>query len=104
MGAASIIANYGSGTPKQAAAWVLAENETNNCNFQYWEVGNECYGFWEHDTHAIRHDPYTYATNAVAFIRRIKAAYPTVSIKVGVIIVREKAVTPTMQPILPSIR
>ena len=63
-----IIANYGSGTPKQAAAWVLAENKTNNCNFQYWEVGNEFYGSWEHDTHAIQHDPYTYATNAVAFI------------------------------------
>jgi alpha-N-arabinofuranosidase len=82
-----IIANYGSGTPKQAAAWVLAENKTNNCNFQYWEVGNECYGSWEHDTHAIQHDPYTYATNAVAFIQQMKAAYPTVPIKVGVVVV-----------------
>jgi alpha-N-arabinofuranosidase len=82
-----ITVNYGSGTPNQAAAWVLAENKTNNCNFQYWEVGNECYGSWEHDTHAIQHDPYTYATNAVTFIQQMKAAYPTVPIKVGVVVV-----------------
>ncbi len=51
--------NYGSGTAKEAAAWVLADNKTNGCDFRYWEIGNECYGAWEYDTHAIQHDPYT---------------------------------------------
>ncbi|MGA9779420.1 MAG: alpha-L-arabinofuranosidase [Limisphaerales bacterium] len=79
--------NYGSGTAKEAAAWVLADNKTNGCVFQYWEIGNECYGSWENDTHAIQHDPYTYATNAVAYIQQMKAAYPAVPIKVGVVVV-----------------
>ncbi len=79
--------NYGSGTASEAAAWVLAANKTNHCNFIYWEVGNECYGSWENDTHAIQHDPYTYATNAVAYIQQMKVAYPAVPIKVGVVVV-----------------
>jgi alpha-L-arabinofuranosidase len=79
--------NYGSGTASEAAAWVLSANKTNNCGFKYWEVGNECYGSWETDDHAIPHDPYTYATNAVAYIQQMKAAYPTVPIKVGVVVV-----------------
>lgn len=79
--------NYGSGTAKEAAAWVLADNKTNHCDFEYWEIGNECYGSWENDTHAMQHDPYTYATNAVAYIQQMKAAYPAVPIKVGVVVV-----------------
>lgn len=79
--------NYGTGTASEAAAWVLDANQTNNCNFKYWEVGNECYGSWETDDHAIQHDPYTYATNAAAYIQQMKAAYPAVPIKVGVVVV-----------------
>ena len=72
---------------RQAAAWVLSANKTNNCGFKYWEIGNECYGSWEADSHAIPHDPYTYATNAAAYIQQMKAAYPNVPIKVGVVVV-----------------
>jgi len=79
--------NYGSGTPAEAAAWVLNANKTNHCAFKYWELGNECYGTWEYDTHALQHDPYTYATNAVACIQQMKAAFPNVPIKVGVVVV-----------------
>ena len=79
--------NYGSGTAGEAAAWVLFANKTNDCGFKYWEIGNECYGSWETDDHAIAHDPYTYATNAVAYIQQMKAAYPAVPIKVGVVVV-----------------
>ena len=82
-----ITINYGSGTFSEATAWVLSANKTNGCNFTYWEVGNECYGSWENDTHTIKHDPYTYATNAVAYIQQLKAAYPAVPIKVGVVVV-----------------
>ncbi|MFZ0827728.1 MAG: alpha-L-arabinofuranosidase [Verrucomicrobiia bacterium] len=78
--------NYGTGTPGEAAAWVLSANQTNNCGFKYWEIGNECYGTWEADSHAIPHDPYTYATNAAAYIQQMKAAYPAVPIKVGVVV------------------
>ena len=79
--------NYGSGTAAEAVAWVLSANKTNNCNFKYWEVGNECYGSWETDNHAIKQDPYTYATNAAAYITQMKAAFPSVPIKVGVVVV-----------------
>ena len=79
--------NYGSGTADEATAWVRAANLTNNCGFRYWEIGNECYGSWEYDTHAVQHDPYTYATNAVAFIQQMKNAYGGQPIDVGVVVV-----------------
>ncbi len=82
-----ITINYGSGTATQAVAWVLSANKTNNCGFKYWEVGNECYGSWETDNHAIKQDPYTYATNAAAYITQMKAAFPSVPIIVGVVVV-----------------
>src|SRR5208337_3388498 len=80
-------ANYGTGTAGEAAAWVSWVNKTNNCRFKYWEVGNECYGTWETDSNVVPHDPYTYATNAVAYIQQMKAACPEVPIKVGVVVV-----------------
>jgi hypothetical protein len=79
--------NYGTGTAGEAAAWVLAANVTNHCNFKYWEVGNECYGNWEIDSNAVPHDPYTYAQKAAAYIQQMKAANPGVPIKVGVVVV-----------------
>jgi hypothetical protein len=78
--------NYGTGTPGQAAAWVLAANQTNHCDFKYWEVGNECYGTWETDSNVVPHDPYTYAIQAAAYIKQMKAAYTNVPIKVGVVV------------------
>ncbi len=78
--------NYGTGTAGEAAAWVLSANKTNNCGFKYWEIGNECYGTWETDSNAVPHDPYTYATNAAACIQQMKAAYPAVPIKVGIVV------------------
>ena len=66
---------------------MLSANKTNHCGFKYWEIGNECYGTWETDRNAVPHDPYTYATNAVAYIQQMKAAYPAVPIKVGVVVV-----------------
>jgi hypothetical protein len=79
-----ITANYGTGTPQEAAAWV-AYSKSKSYGFEYWEVGNECYGTWEDDTQALPHDPYTYATRAVQYIQQMKAADPT--IKVGVVAV-----------------
>ena len=74
--------NYGTGTANEAAAWVLSANVTNKCGFKYWEIGNECYGTWETDSNAVPHDPYTYATNAAAYMRAMRAADPTIHIGV----------------------
>jgi hypothetical protein len=80
-----ITANYGTGTPQEAAAWVANANVTNHYGFKYWEIGNECYGTWETDSNAFPHDPYTYATRAAAYFQQMKAADP--AIKIGVVVV-----------------
>jgi alpha-N-arabinofuranosidase len=79
-----ITANYGTGTPAEAAAWVRNSNVTNHYGFKYWEVGNENYGNWETDSNVYPHDPYTYATRAQSYIQQMKAADPT--IKIGVVV------------------
>jgi len=78
-------ANYGSGTPAEAAAWIKYCNVTNHYGFQYWEIGNELYGAsWETDNNTYPHDPYTYATRAQSYIQQMKAA--GTNIKVGVVV------------------
>jgi hypothetical protein len=84
VGAQAIITvNYGTGTSNEAAAWVLSANVTNQCDFKYWEIGNECYGSWETDSNAVAHDPYTYAQRAAGYFALMKAADPT--IRIGVV-------------------
>jgi hypothetical protein len=39
-----LIANYGTGTPQEAAAWVQYANITKGYGVKYWEIGNEQYG------------------------------------------------------------
>jgi hypothetical protein len=78
-----LIANYGSGTPEEAAAWVRHVNLTNRCGFKYWEIGNEDYGDWEHDENSPTHDPVVYARRAKEFFQQMKAADP--AIKIGVV-------------------
>jgi hypothetical protein len=39
-----IIANYGTGTPQEAADWVQYANITKGYGAKYWEIGNELYG------------------------------------------------------------
>jgi alpha-L-arabinofuranosidase len=79
-----ITANYGTGTPGEAAGWVRHANETNQLGFRYWEIGNENYGTWEVDSNSLPHDAYTYALRAQDYIAQMKAADP--SIKVGVVV------------------
>jgi alpha-L-arabinofuranosidase len=80
-----ITVNYGTGTPEEAAEWVTYSNVTNGYGFKFWEIGNENYGFWETDTQAVPHDPYTYAMRAKEYIAQMKAADPTV--RVGVVVI-----------------
>ena len=82
---AMITVNYGTGTPQEAAAWVLNANVTKHLNFKHWEIGNENYGTWETDTNVYPHDPYTYAVRAAQYITQMKAADATIKIGVPVI-------------------
>lgn len=68
---------------------VLRIGQYDPLNVKYFEVGNECYGSWENDTHGTSgssltgapHDAVTYAEYAEQFISAMKAVDPT--IKVG---------------------
>jgi hypothetical protein len=80
-----ITINYGSGTVQEAADWVTYSNVTKAYGFKYWEIGNECYGSWENDTHSAKWDPYTYALQIRDYSAAMKAVDPT--IKIGVVVV-----------------
>jgi hypothetical protein len=86
---AMLIANYGTGTPEEAAAWVRYANITKGYHDQYWEIGNELYGNgyygadWEQDDHADK-SPAAYAHNVVAYAQAMKAVDPT--IKIGAVL------------------
>ncbi len=75
-----VTADYGSGTPSEAAAWVQESNVTNHYGFKYWEIGNEEYGSWETDTNTVPHDPYTYAVRFQQYYTQMKAVDPTIKI------------------------
>jgi hypothetical protein len=79
-----ITANYGSGTPEEAAEWVRYSNRQKRYGFEYWEIGNEVYGSWENDTNTRPNDPVTYATRFAQYARKMKAADPFV--KIGAVI------------------
>ena len=84
-----ITANYGSGTPAEAAAWVRYANVTKGYGVKYWEIGNEIFGNgeygpdWEMDNHSS-HSATTYATNVLQYISAMKAVDPT--IKIGAVL------------------
>jgi hypothetical protein len=80
-----ITANFGTGSPGEAAAWVKDSNVTNKYGFEYWEIGNEEYGTWETDSNSNPHDPFTYAQRAQSYIQQMKAA--DAGIKIGVVVV-----------------
>ncbi|WP_329125086.1 LPXTG cell wall anchor domain-containing protein [Streptomyces sp. NBC_01465] len=88
VGARPIVtANYGSGTPQEAADWVKYANVTKGYGVKYWEIGNEVYGNgyygdgkgWETDKHADK-SPREYAKNLVAYAKAMKAVDPKVKI------------------------
>ncbi|MFJ2632368.1 MULTISPECIES: cellulose binding domain-containing protein [unclassified Streptomyces] len=84
-----LIANYGSGTPQEAADWVRYANVTKGYGAKFWEVGNELYGNghygsgWEQDDHADK-SPAAYANNVLQYVSAMKAVDPTV--KVGAVL------------------
>ncbi|MCX3058305.1 RICIN domain-containing protein [Streptomyces beihaiensis] len=84
-----ITADYGSGTPQEAADWVRYANITKGYGVKYWEIGNEIpgngeYGAqWETDLHSS-HSATTYADNLLKFVSAMKAVDPT--IKIGAVL------------------
>lgn len=85
LGAPIIItANYGTGTPAEAADWVRHANVTNHFGIRYWEIGNENYGSWEYDSNTFPHDAYTYAVRVKDYLEQMRAADPT--IRVGIVV------------------
>ena len=80
-----LIANYGTGTPEEAAGWVRYANVTKGYGAKYWEIGNENYGNghygadWEADNHADK-SAVAYADGVVAYSDAMKAVDPTVKI------------------------
>ncbi|WP_328747093.1 LPXTG cell wall anchor domain-containing protein [Streptomyces sp. NBC_00285] len=88
VGAQPILtANYGSGTPEEAADWVKYANVDKGYGVKYWEIGNEVYGNghyangkgWETDNHADK-SPKEYGKNLVAYSKAMKAVDPKVKI------------------------
>ncbi|WP_245665773.1 cellulose binding domain-containing protein [Actinoplanes subtropicus] len=86
---AILIANYGSGTPQEAADWVRYANVTKNYGVKYWEIGNEIFGNgyyganWELDYHDSK-SATTYANLVVQYAKAMKAVDP--SIKIGAVV------------------
>jgi hypothetical protein len=84
-----VIANYGTGTPQEAADWVRHANVTKGYGVKYWEIGNELYGnghygaSWEADDHPDK-SPSEYARETVAYAQATKAVDPT--IKIGAVL------------------
>jgi hypothetical protein len=79
-----VTANYGTGTPEEAADWVRYSNITKGYGFKYWEVGNENYGTWEADNNNRKWDPVTYATRFKQYYAQMKAVDPTIKIGIPV--------------------
>jgi hypothetical protein len=84
-----LIADYGSGTPQEAADWVRYANVTKGYGARLWEVGNELYGNghygsgWETDQHADT-SPAAYARYVGQYATAMKAVDP--SVKVGAVL------------------
>jgi hypothetical protein len=84
-----VIANYGTGTPQEAADWVRYANVTKGYGVKYWEIGNELYGNghyganWEADDHEDK-SPAAYAAGVVAYADAMKAVDP--SVRVGAVL------------------
>jgi hypothetical protein len=68
------IANFGTGTPEEAARWV----EHVDGRVPYWEIGNEIYGYW----HPEQTSAEEYGRRARAYIEAMKAVDPDIQIAV----------------------
>lgn len=70
-----VIVNFGSGTAREAAAWVHYANRVKGYGIKYWEVGNEVAGDWEQGGPLNNAD---YARRYIAFYEAMKAEDPSI--------------------------
>ena len=91
--------NYGTGTPAEAAAWVRYANKTKHYGVRDWEIGEEVYldgaiagiPAIEPDGHpASQHTAKGFADNALAYIKAMKAADPSIRIGIPIIATPER--------------
>ncbi|MBI5874113.1 MAG: hypothetical protein HZB36_08285 [Candidatus Omnitrophica bacterium] len=68
--------NIESGTPAEAAAWVIFMNKEKGARVDYWELGNEVYGDWERN----HMSGFEYAKIIHEYAAAMKAADPTIKI------------------------
>jgi hypothetical protein len=84
-----LIANYGTGTPQEAADWVQYANVTKGYGVKYWEIGNEQYGDgfygadWEANNYSDK-SPLGYANELLQYASAMKAVDP--SVKIGAVL------------------
>jgi alpha-N-arabinofuranosidase len=69
-----LVANFGTGDPEEAAAWVRYTNveRTSPRPVRYWGIGNETYGSWELGTCSAKE----YASRFKEFARAMRAVDP----------------------------
>jgi hypothetical protein len=72
---AVICVNAGTGTSKEAAAWVKYANKVKKYNIKQWQIGNELDGEWEESGPlSARH----YAARFIEYARAMKAVDPSI--------------------------
>jgi hypothetical protein len=84
-----VYANYGTGTPEEAAAWVDHANNRMHYGVKYWEIGQCLWGngyypeiSHEPDGRADK-SPAAYGHAALKYVQAMKAADPTIKVGVG---------------------
>jgi len=101
----ALIADYGTGKnctgagdPTEAAGWVTNAISL-GVTVSHVTVGNEEYGSWETDNHALPHDPTTYAASTLGangYYAQVKGASPSTLVGVSV----NPGNTPAWDPIV----
>jgi hypothetical protein len=92
-GQSFVSVNYGSGSPALAAAWVKQATGNPSQAVADWAIGNENYGCWEPDQYektcpgwatpaTVTEMATNYATNALPYMKAMKAANPNAQIGV----------------------
>lgn len=72
---AVICVNAGTGTSKEAAAWVRYANKVKGYNIRQWQIGNELEGEWEESGPISARQ---YAARFLEYARAMKAVDPTI--------------------------
>ncbi|MGD0705991.1 MAG: hypothetical protein ABSA02_39680 [Trebonia sp.] len=92
-GQSFVSVNYGTGSPALAAAWVKQATSNRSQAVADWAIGNENYGCWEPDQYektcpgwatpaTVTEMATNYATNALPYMKAMKAANPNAQIGV----------------------